>query len=97
MGAGPSEPSSQVLSHFRAVQISGRTCFLTMQLVDCFQESLGEQNQLLLLIAAVAQRLFELCGPIGTRLNGPLKMRGRDGKDVPQGPKPVVVSHLRPD
>jgi hypothetical protein len=29
----------------RAVQISGLTCFLTMQPVDCLEESLAEQNQ----------------------------------------------------
>jgi hypothetical protein len=41
----PTQDYRPGLSSARAVQTSESPCFLTMQLVDCFEESLAEQNQ----------------------------------------------------
>jgi hypothetical protein len=39
--------------NFKGVLISGSACFLTMQLVDCFEESLKNKIGLVLLIVQV--------------------------------------------
>jgi hypothetical protein len=49
--------------NFRAVQISGSTCFLTMQLVDCFEACLAEQNRSVLFIGWVSKSVPERLRP----------------------------------
>ena len=53
-------PAPEGRLNFRAVQINGTTCLLAIKLVDCFEESLREQNQVASVPVEMAQA-FELC------------------------------------
>jgi hypothetical protein len=49
--------------NIRAVQIGGATGFLTMQLVDCFEESWAEENQVASIgrLLSKERALVQLC------------------------------------